>query len=184
MLGAAGVPKILLTNSPPSDHRELKLETRAQNKIDNDQCRDALKHGDFLQATDWLNEFPRAIMRGDPTAYYNCHGLSFACRRTGIHAGETLSLILRDDDYLQIQYRDTLPGDLVVYFDEAENEIIHTGILVTRAADPEMWVVSKWGSGPEMLHRLQDCPYDKSRKMFYRMNKCSDAFSPKIKLLT
>jgi hypothetical protein len=176
------VAKIVLTESEPSEPFNLKLETRNQNTIENYQCRDALKYGQLQQAFDLLKDYPRAVIRGNPTGYYNCHGLTFACRRTAVISLKTLDLIFKDDDYQEIEFDEILPGDLVVYIDDIEKDITHTAFLVgnPEAKTGEIWVVSKWGIGPEVVHRLQDCPYGKDLKRFYRMEKCHKKISRKI----
>ncbi len=108
---------------------------------------------------------------------YNCHGLTFASRRTGIHPSNLIRKILHDDLYIKISKEGVLPGDIIIYYTRSENSyyINHSGIIV---AEPEgiiylpnseisesekitkfPWVVSKWGRFLEVYHRVHQCPY-------------------------
>ena len=58
--------------------------------------------------------FPHAVARSDASGICNCHGLVFASRRTSIFP-EDIHNILADDGYRQIDERDVLAGDVVLY---------------------------------------------------------------------
>ncbi|MCH7663671.1 MAG: hypothetical protein IH859_07365 [Chloroflexi bacterium] len=126
---------------------------------------------------------------------YNCHGLTFASRRTKIYRSVDLITILKDDNYeliARISFETTapnpdqdkiLPGDVVIYYEkkESQNYISHSGIVVSSptsiiiVADPSQgavelpYVVSKWGTYREVIHRAHQCPYDISLLEFYRI---------------
>lgn len=102
--------------------------------------------------------FPRAVARTDSSPSYNCHGLTFASRRTKILEWSELQKILRDDAYVEIEMTDVMPGDIVIYLDQGDAN--HSGIVVEyRAGQTVLPIIcSKWGSAGEFIHALRDCP--------------------------
>jgi hypothetical protein len=115
------------------------------------------------------NETYRPIF--DPM--YNCHGLTFASRRTQISHTADVIHVLREDGYRLIKATDVLPGDVIVYWED-DGEISHTGIVVevrdgmTRSF--RIW--SKWSAfGKEVVHWADQCPYAGCHRMgFYRLS--------------
>src|SRR5436190_1643621 len=75
-----------------------------------------------------------ATRRSGPSAVYNCHGLTFASRRTCIHKADVVQLILSDDRYKEVARADVLPGDVVLYYGE-DGDIEHSAVVVTRPND-------------------------------------------------
>jgi hypothetical protein len=146
----------------------IRLETSKRNGIDNVQ--------EFEISTFYINwskelpkNYPKAVPRTGMSALYNCHGLTFASRRTRVVDTRELQKILRDDNWNEVELRDVLAGDIVIYFAE-DGEANHSGIVVD--VDPELHVpliCSKWGHAGEYLHHLTYCPsiYGPSTK-FYR----------------
>lgn len=173
----AKVAKIITGNDPPpatnageKDPDDIELCTRKRTHIDNCQCRDKLTALDRLAEKDLRKKHPLAFVRSGSTALYNCHGLSFACRRTRIVSSAALQLILRDDDYQEVSFKEVREGDVILYIGE-DGDIEHSGIVVSEP-DPQFGmpnVVSKWGSGPEFVHAANNCPYDISRARCYRI---------------
>jgi len=99
--------------------------------------------------------------RAEPTPVYNCHGMTFASRRTGIYDDPALYTILREDRYVEVPRDDVLPGDVICYFDD-KGAITHTGLVVTSPRDEVLRVpkvCSKWGKYAEVIHWANDCPY-------------------------
>ena len=89
------------------DGKSIGLQTRKGRNIRNLQKPQILPHRIGMTEGFILEAFPevdRALlqMRRDPTAAYNCHGLTFASRRTGIYELDDLKLILKDDGYKRI----------------------------------------------------------------------------------
>ena len=77
-----------------------------------------------------------------------------------------VDIILEDDDYVEVDYKDVLPGDVVIYYSTGKNgasigDPEHSGLVVERV-NPlgEIKVLSKWGYGDERIHGLKDCDYD------------------------
>lgn len=115
----------------------------------------------YLEA--YRKRFPRAELRRLPTGRYNCHGLTFASRRTQILDPEVVEIILKDDGYRPIGLRDAMQGDLALYYDG--RGIAHTGVIVDVEQDERILgggtvkVMSKWGSGGEYIHYGRECEY-------------------------
>jgi hypothetical protein len=67
----------------------------------------------------WLNEFETdwvpagCRLRKPGLLRYNCHGLTFANRRSWISELSEIPKILHDDGYTQVRDEDVLPGDIV-----------------------------------------------------------------------
>src|SRR5689334_256822 len=57
-----------------------------------------------------------SFIRATTHPRYNCHGLTFASRRTGIHDDGEINRILKEDGYKPIQAEHVLPGDCILYF--------------------------------------------------------------------
>ena len=168
--------KIILTETP------LALETRRKSAIDNHMSRRPPYAGEYAEQKDRERRHPTAVRRRvGPCNTYNCHGLTFAARRTAIRVG--IDQIILDDDYQEISRANVLPGDLVIYYATTAftglvvNEIEHSGIVIAKDPGPlgAIRVLSKWGFGDEWVHFVNDCPYDSSHVKYYRINDCPSA---------
>lgn len=108
--------------------------------------------------------FPNAKRRRAATEKYNCHGMSFANRRTGIWSSDPIPMILEDDGFRAIAASQVHVGDLVVYY-YLGALFWHTGIVVdvpkidSPEAEKRMTVMSKWGELGEYIHSVGDDPY-------------------------
>jgi hypothetical protein len=105
---------------------------------------------------------------------YNCHGLTFAARRTQIFSAAEVRRILREDGYVRVASEtEALAGDIIIYLSQV-GDIEHSGI-VTEILEgtllPTMKVLSKWGAAHEVVHALRDCPYTGGNLEFYRLEK-------------
>ena len=112
-----------------------------------------------------LGRFKRAERLGEACPVYNCHGLTFASRRTQV--GPPVTPILEDDGFEQVDERNVQVGDIVIY-SSARGEVVHSGFVVgTESVEivhggkptiiPRIW--SKWGKGHEWVHPVGECPY-------------------------
>jgi hypothetical protein len=152
--------------------QSIHFETREGNPIANSQSPDI--------ASSQRNQFPRlhqeysdAILRSEPSGYYNCHGLVFASRRAEITEPKEVIRILNEDCYVEIQPRKVLPGDIILYF-SSDGDIEHSGIVVSKPEArfyyvPE--VVSKWGAWREVIHQATRCPYSFERLRYFRVTQ-------------
>src|SRR5205807_602822 len=104
------------------------------------------------------NLHPNAVPRTEPSALLNCHGLTFASRRTKIVDWKNLQKILMDDVWIEIPLQQALPGDVVIYFDD-DGDANHSGIVVESiGVNIIPKICSKWGYAGEFLHWLSDVP--------------------------
>jgi hypothetical protein len=145
------------------------VQTRAGGDVPNCQVRTITL---FLRRQDegTLKKHQVIAQRSGPTGMYNCHGLTFASRRTAIEETKEIARILLEDELDEVKLRDVKPGDIVVYWDKT-GDAEHSGIVVTNPDDQLgiPMVCSKWGGGSEVLHWLNRCPYDASGTRFYRV---------------
>lgn len=112
---------------------------------------------------------------GPPTGRYNCHGLVFASRRTGIPpasmpASIEPEVLLKRDLYGRVAppYR---IGDVVAYR-ALGGEIEHTGLICrveSIGAEQFLFVWSMWGCLGEFEHPVMVCPYATSSIEFWRL---------------
>ena len=90
---------------------------------------------------------------------YNCMGLVFAARRTAIDA-DYFSLIAQDDDLRPVPWETARAGDVGVYW--SGSSVIHVAMCLGRetvlGADKALWLLSKFGRGPEYEHLHVDVP--------------------------
>lgn len=151
------------------DRSSIVVQTRKGNDISNSQS--------FLISNFERSQFPHlkrrysnVIFRSRPTAVYNCHGLTFASKRTGIHETEEVYKILKDDNYKEVSLNEVLPGDIILYF-SSDGDIEHSGVIIS---EPEPMllipkVYSKWGKYCEAIHYANMCPYNFSNVRYYRV---------------
>jgi hypothetical protein len=136
----------------------IRLETSKRNGVDNFQG-DELSQFTLNWARHIANKFPLATMRTSLSPIYNCHGFVFACRRTRIEKSESIQIVLTDDKYTEVNLKDVLPGDIVIYYSN-EGDPNHSGVVLEydppRVLTP--LICSKWGSAGEFIHALQYCP--------------------------
>lgn len=162
---------ILSSDAPPSDRwPKIALGTRKNAHIDNNQCMDPVSPLD-LQSIENLERRYAGMLtrRNGPTAMYNCHGLSFASRRTRITEDKPIRLVLSDDCYEDVRVSAVLPGDLLLYVSVQSGDIRHSALVVSKPDDQFGYpmVVSKWGSGPEYIHRAHQCTYFEGATLVY-----------------
>jgi len=151
---------------------KLKLDTAAGRHIDNEQS-DEITFWDKAQYADLERRFGDMVRpRTVACPRYNCHGMTFASRRTGIDAQVTIRQVLHEDQYGQVLVADVLPGDVILYYDD-RGDVEHSGVVVeTPALDPfgVPLVYSKWGKYKEMLHKANQCPYNFATAKYFRIN--------------
>ncbi|MBL7140446.1 MAG: hypothetical protein ISS74_06005 [Planctomycetes bacterium] len=149
----------------------IPLYTRLRREIANAQDPDPAPHVATRLAEVHHRSFPMAAMRRPASGQYNCHGLTFANRRTGIYNPKDVEAILSDDGYRRISAAEAQPGDIVTCHDGTE--VSHTAVI-TRIERSEaliggqaVWLLSKWGQAGEYLHTLGEGPYKEHRVVFW-----------------
>lgn len=151
--------------------RSLGIETRCGNHIVNDYNPSVPNAGDVLVCADLRRSWPEAIPRTSGPSYgYNCHGLTFAARRTQLYNPSDVQHIINEDGYRQIPIEHALPGDVIIYRSRETGDFEHSGIVV-KAKDGYLGplIVSKWGASQEFVHSYNHCPYSDAAAEFYRM---------------
>ena len=148
---------------------KLALETRRKSGIDNEMKRDTPPVGFDEQVKAYKKKYPKAIHRPvRPCNTYNCHGLTFAARRTWIHDSLEIKKILEEDDYEEIKPQSVMAGDIAVYFEKGD--AWHSGIVVEiTPAGPR--IISKWGQCHEVVHLIPECPYNATNVNYYRVTQ-------------
>jgi hypothetical protein len=167
-----GYPKMPLLNaSGVPSHTNIALQTRLQTDIDNIQ---PWHYSSFeWRQLDSENEKYKRLgaeIVSEVCPVYNCHGLTFASRRTQV--GEvglvTIEKILADDGYTEVHEPNARFGDVVVYYDQ-NGLAQHSGFMVGRGdySVPRIW--SKWGKGYEWVHPLGVCMWGGMKTRFFRI---------------
>ena len=161
---------IILPGRTPPTSKTIQLDTAAGQPIDNEQY--------FEISTFEVNQFPAyerwkdsRITRSGPTAKYNCHGMTFASRRTGIWATAEIQKILSDDQYGEVKPEDAIPGDVIIYFG-VDGDAEHSGIVLTSPKDSQLrvpQVLSKWGKFSEFIHWANQSPYNFASVRYFRI---------------
>lgn len=105
----------------------------------------------------------------EPSARYNCHGLTFAARRTAIEKPEEVEQLIREDEYQRVPRSEVVAGDIILYYQAGVVE--HSGIVTETGALGQIWILSKWGEMHEVIHQPHDCMYDAEDLRFFRVVK-------------
>jgi len=153
--------------------RKLQMHTAQANQIDNEQLEEI--------SVCERNQFPLFESRysfgseicAEPNPRFNCHGMTFGSRRTGIFDSEVLAKVLREDGYEEIPTERVKPGDVIVYYNR-DGDCEHSG-LVVESPRPETLNVpkvrSKWAKYRELIHVGNQCPYSFEDVRYYRVVK-------------
>jgi len=112
-------------------------------------------------------------LRPGPIIRYNCHGFTFASRRTWIDDIGAVIRILSEDGYERVT-GEILPGDVAVYFDSA-GKPEHSGLVIEsplRDGFGYPRIVSKWAWANEVVHWANQCEYGPEIR-YYRITRCT-----------
>ena len=135
----------------------IRLETSKARAIDNHHDSD-ISSAHLHWCKSLGKRHPGAKQRTSPSPRFNCHGLTFAARRTKVLDRRNIERILKDDEYEEVGYNDLLPGDVVLYFGE-DGDPNHSGIVVEIPEQIRVpKICSKWGVAGEYIHSLNDVP--------------------------
>ena len=147
--------------------RSIVVQTRKGTNLKNAiQPEPGYQQRQFYQAL--LGEYGAGWEQRKPaTGVYNCAGHVWASRRTALLDPTEWRIILDEDDYRRIGENETpSPGDLALYIDKIDGEILHVArVLELRAgvaahARRMPWLLSKWNaSSGEVMHFAHDVPY-------------------------
>lgn len=148
--------------------RSIILQTREGTNISNFQCSEISQtnrnYFDLIES-----KYHNAKKRSNPSGIYNCHGMTFANRRCFIENPREILTILKDDNYIEIDKNNVLPGDIALYFSNGDVE--HSGIVIEEPKAPLYipLIFSKWSCHAEFIHYVNDCPYDPSNIKYFRI---------------
>ena len=149
----------------------INLDTALGHHIDNAQLFE-ISSFEKSQFENLIKQYGAWVkFRSNPTPQYNCHGLTFASRRTGIYDADELGKILKEDGYIELKTDKVLPGDIIIYFSE-DGDYEHSGIVITSPDENSLnvpMVVSKWGKFAEVIHPANNCPYSFFNVKYYRI---------------
>jgi hypothetical protein len=170
-----GVPHmpLILTEDNPLAASEIITQTRKGNPIANAQA-SLITIADKKDAGDRRARWPTARIRGNEVVpHYNCHGLTFASRRTAVEDSAEVRKIIGEDGYTEVVGGDVLPGDVILYVSPEDGDVEHSGIIVALGVAPLYipMVVSKWGKGFEVVHAANYCPYTFGHAKYYRIKE-------------
>jgi len=150
--------------------QSITTQTREKWDIPNSQSFE-VTYRDRAELEDHKRRYTQNFFRTDAIPIYNCHGLTFAARRTTIWETTAVKKILSDDRYEQVPLRDVQPGDIILYVSADDGDIEHSGVVIESPSHPllipKVW--SKWGFGAEVIHSANICPYDFSQARYYRI---------------
>lgn len=150
--------------------KSITLQTREGKDIPNNQSFETTLWEEHQLQTN-RRRYPHVEFRTGAIPIYNCHGLTFASRRSRIWQTPAVQDILRDDHYEQVSQDEVQPGDIILYISADDGDFEHSGVVVEPPTAPlfvpRVW--SKWGSGAEAVHFANDCPYDFSQARYYRI---------------
>jgi hypothetical protein len=152
----------------PDATQKLALQTRKGGVIDNAMNPARPHAGLLLQIQQLKLTYSEATHRDvGPSARYNCHGLTFASRRTGIYNPAQVQKILTDDGYRKLDMTDRpVCGDIAVYLEDGD--VTHSGIVAANINNIP-WILGKWGECHEVIHPVNHCPYHQSVVSYYRL---------------
>ncbi len=165
---------IILTNNAiyEENKQSIHLQSSVGNNIPNYQTKE-LSQFEINTFDFYPKKYPFIQFKGQPTPIYNCHGFTFASKRTNIYTRDIRS-ILREDSYIQIARDNILPGDIVLYVaNDGSGDIPHTGMLIQidKTIKPEiLYILGKWGKYKEVIHPALVCEYDNCNLEFWRNN--------------
>ena len=151
--------------------RVLQLESAMGRQIGNEQS-DEITLWDMAQYANLERRYGTLVQpRTAPCPTYNCHGMTFAGRRTGIASPVTVRQVLHEDSYKDVPRNEVMPGDVILYFDD-RGDVEHSGVVVEPPISDLLGiplVYSKWGKYKEMLHRGNQCPYNFASARYFRI---------------
>jgi hypothetical protein len=158
---------------------ELALEAADGWQISNDRAAVPISANVVALAEEsdpFLYGSPLVRRVGPPTGHYNCHGLTFAARRTHVPDPDVdvdvtaiVDAVLTRDGYYQVQHPEV--GDVVVYR-TGQKAIDHTGIVCW--IDQPVYAVyvwSMWGNLGEFRHPESLSPYGDCSLEYWRLRR-------------
>ncbi len=149
----------------------ISTATRRNRQIENEICWEPAIAGELLQVQDEMQKWKNCIHRADvgPCRTFNCHGLTFASRRTSIHDSSVIQMILDDDGYEQVDLKAVKAGDVATF--RSEGNIDHSGIVVEVDDFKRPRILSKWAFLHEVIHFSFEGPYSDCNVTYHRIRR-------------
>jgi len=167
--------KNYLINLSSVQEAKITTQTRKGNDIENNQL-PLIELSDLWQAESFKKRYCSAQFRTSPCNFYNCHGLTFASRRTRVYNPNEIQKILHEDNCSEISKISLMEGDIIIYYKDGDSH--HSGIVlkVEKLGSSIIPIIlSKWGSLQEVIHRENYCPYyEGSTIKYYRIKGTSE----------
>jgi hypothetical protein len=105
------------------------------------------------------------IRTAEADTRYNCHGYVFTGGRFWVR-GSHIEQLLKDNGYRSTT--NPLPGDIIVYRENATGLVSHTGLVRTVIEDTgKVLIESKLGSYGRFIHAADQHPYDNTTATYY-----------------
>jgi len=151
------------------ERNSIIVQTRLRRNIVNYQSKE-FSCGDLIQAEEIRRSNRDYDVRTEIDPTYNCHGLTFASRRTAIPGINEVAKILEDDGYVPVPSSQIIAGDIVIYYSD-NGDAEHSGLLldVSKINPLLSKVLSKWGHAFEVVHPVATPEYSCRNIKFYRM---------------
>lgn len=133
----------------------IRLETRAGNRIPNEQRRQ--RDDSSMAAAETLARQSGVEKTRSLSSVYNCFGMVFASRRTTV-SHDHIGMILKDDRYARLRsVEEVVAGDLILYTD-GTGQYSHVSVVISPrfgegGAGNDPLVLSQWGADGEYFHR-------------------------------
>jgi len=149
------------------------MHSARANQIDNEQFDEisVFERNQFPELERDYSSFSEVC--AEPNPRFNCHGMTFGGRRTGIFEAETLQQILDEDGYEEMPRDQVKPGDVIIYYG-TDGDFEHSGIVVKPPNADNLQVPtvrSKWAKYRELIHLGNRCPYTFSNVKYFRLTK-------------
>jgi hypothetical protein len=150
----------------------IVVQTRLGHDIQNSQLHEVrqVEENQFVQLKSRFRDV-RYCTPINPT--YNCHGMTFASKRTWVYQTSDIHTILNEDGYTEVKPSAdaVMPGDILLYFAQ-DGDIEHSAtVLSWSKTDVSPLVLSKWGIFTEVVHWAHVTPYVYSYAKYFRITK-------------
>ena len=114
---------------------------------------------------DIKDNFPNVQIIGNPTVFYNCHSYAWYLQSSGNKYWMNYPNSYMDDgSYSRVDFN-SVRNNHKVFYEEGE----HSGVVSQTNSDTlRIKVISKWGKGPLVIHKIDDCPYTLNSLSFWK----------------
>lgn len=116
-----------------------------------------------------ISQHPNATFLSEATTTYNCHAYAWYMTEGGSpiwinNINGSLHVYWLDGSYISTNSTEGTK----LYYSNGDHSAVNTSEYNK--------VISKWGQGPLMKHTPNDCPYDATYKIYYKINDMPDYY--------